>query len=259
MANAGPWLTILGGIITSDCIVQRLTDYLWLPLHSTHDDNQCLRIGRVLYTLRESLTQLRTWYRTVFRLPQGLSLARLFPYPYQFRKDGELFEFKYQRPLEMDPTCKTYLATLINDSNQVVVKFVTTYGEEVHMAMADAGFAPKLLYCGPILNGDLDDFKMVVMEYVSKDPTRSQELDQLREIIETLHAKGYVFGDLRLPNILITREGKVQLIDFDWAGKEGDVRYPICLSTAIGWAPGVQQKGLIRQEHDRFMLKKLLD
>ena len=55
MAHAGPWLVISGGIITSNCIVQRLTDYLWLPVHSTLNDGQCVRIGHVLYALRESL------------------------------------------------------------------------------------------------------------------------------------------------------------------------------------------------------------
>jgi len=265
MAHAGPWLTILGGIVTSDCIVQRLTDYLRLPFHLTHDEYQCLRIARVLYVLRESLAQLRTWYDAIPKLPQGLSLARFFPYPSEFKKGGKLFEFKYQKPLETDATCKTYLATLTNDSAQVVVKFVTSYGEEVHMAMADAGFAPNLLYCGPTLTDNLDDYKMVVMEYVSardKDPTRlldAEELGQLGEIIKTLHTKGYVFGDLRRPNIVVTKEKKVQLIDFDWAGKEGDVRYPMCLSPYISWAPSVHEDELIRKEHDLFMLNKLLN
>lgn len=47
IAHAGPWLAILGGIITTRCIVQRLSDYLWLPLHSTHDDDHWLRTQSV--------------------------------------------------------------------------------------------------------------------------------------------------------------------------------------------------------------------
>src|SRR5258708_19329353 len=207
MAHAGPWLVISGGMITSDWIVQRWKDYFWVPVHSTLNDGQCVRIGRVLYALRESLAQLDTWYNTVPCVP---STRRFFPYPRQFEKDGTLFEFDYQSPLETDAACKTYLATLQKDSTQVVVKFVETYGEEAHNAMADVGFAPILLYCGSIQPGDLHNLKMVVMEYVStRHPAHMQgapELQQLPEIIKTLHAKGFVFGDLRLPNIVITDE-----------------------------------------------------
>ena len=173
-----------------------------------------------------------------------------------------MFEFDYQSPLETDAACKTYLATLKNTSTQVVVKFVETYGEEAHKAMVDVGFAPTLLYCGPIQPGDLHNLTMVVMEYVSmRDPAHMQgapELLQLHEIINTLHAKGFVFGDLRLPNIVITDKGQVQLIDFDWAGEEHQVRYPISISTAIRWAEGVKGLGLIKKEHDWFMLGQLL-
>ena len=203
-------------------------DYLWLPMHSTDDDKQCVQIGHVLYALRESLAQLDTWYNTIPHLPK-LSPAQFSPYPCQFKKDGTLFKFEYQSPLAVDMSCQAYLATLKNDSTQVVVKFVTVYGEEAHKVMADAGFAPKLLYYGPIQPGDLDNpLKMVIMEYVSvQDHAYMQgtkELEQqLPEIIDTLHAKGFMFGDLRLLNIVITDEGKVQLIDFDWAGKENEV------------------------------------
>ncbi|KAJ7688097.1 hypothetical protein B0H14DRAFT_3670718, partial [Mycena olivaceomarginata] len=40
--------------------------------------------------------------------------------------------------------------------------------------------------------------------------------------IETLHGKDIVFGDLRPPNVIITNDRSVQLIDFDW----GATRYP---------------------------------
>ncbi|KZT23918.1 hypothetical protein NEOLEDRAFT_1242864 [Neolentinus lepideus HHB14362 ss-1] len=42
----------------------------------------------------------------------------------------------------------------------------------------------------------------------------------LRTAIQTLHNKGWVFGDLREPNIFLT-DGAVQLVDCDWCGKVG--------------------------------------
>ncbi len=105
---------------------------------------------------------------------------------------------------------------------------------------------------------------MVVMEYIpAQAPARhlqAEECDQLNGIIKTLHDEGFMFGDLWLQNIVITEEGKVQLIDFDWAGKDGEAKYPLSISKSIcwAWALGVKGGRLIRKDHDLFMLKELL-
>ena len=46
------------------------------------------------------------------------------------------------------------------------------------------------------------------------------------------------------------------LIDFDWAGKDGEVTYPhtINLSGDIGWPRDVKGGGLIEKSHDLEML-----
>jgi len=80
-----------------------------------------------------------------------------------------------------------------------------------------------------------------------------------------LHQSGYVFGDLREPNILY-REGKVYLIDFNWCGRhnlEGvessaNVRYQLMMSEVDGmWADGMKAGELIKPCHDFTMLDKL--
>jgi RIO-like serine/threonine protein kinase len=49
-----------------------------------------------------------------------------------------------------------------------------------------------------------------------------------------------VFGDLRDPNILYdTSEARVVLVDFDWAGKDGESRYPAMLNPSNAWAEDV--------------------
>ncbi|KAG9312767.1 hypothetical protein JVU11DRAFT_7204 [Chiua virens] len=279
IAHAGPWLTIMGGVVTSNCIVQRLTDFLWIPVHSTHDDGQFRRIARVFYALRESIEALDSWYKSVDALPAfDTSVSkphpRFFPSARAYR-DGDsntLVEFAYQKPLENDASCVTYHAKTLEDNpKDVVVKFVTSYGVDVHREMASAGYAPKILYYGPInVTPDMPtygDLRMVVMEYVNgwtlgnafaqaKVPG-SFESD-IRHAFKHLHDSGYVCGDLRSPNIMITTEGKLRLIDFDWAGKTGEVRYPAAVSRSVDWPAGVQGGAFIRQEHDRAMLDNLI-
>ncbi|KAI0059776.1 hypothetical protein BV25DRAFT_1808501, partial [Artomyces pyxidatus] len=70
-----------------------------------------------------------------------------------------------------------------------------------------------------------------------------------------LHGQGLVHGDVRLPDILC--DGKtVQLVDFDWAGQEGEVRYQVNISTVISWPEDVSSTSLIKKEHDLIMLGK---
>jgi len=73
---------------------------------------------------------------------------------------------------------------------------------------------------------------MVVMEHVDGttlavakadiDKEKMEEVrSQVKKAIKLLHDHNFVFGDLRLPNIMVTRDMKVRLIDFNWAGVEG--------------------------------------
>ncbi|KAI0244944.1 hypothetical protein BJV78DRAFT_1098897, partial [Lactifluus subvellereus] len=51
-------------------------------------------------------------------------------------------------------------------------------------------------------------------------------LERVKQAIRLLHSRKLVFGDLRLPNILVKDES-VMFVDFDWCGKAGEARYPI--------------------------------
>ncbi|KAH7903334.1 hypothetical protein BJ138DRAFT_1096518 [Hygrophoropsis aurantiaca] len=279
LAHAGPSLAILGGVITSGCIVQPLTDFIHLPTRSTHDNDHFFRFARILYALKESLVRLNAWYQGVANIkpfdpsaPNGRLHPRFFPSPDTFKQDDALVKFDYLRPLDGDVSCVAYLAKTVEaDPVDVVVKFVDNYGDAAHELMANAGFAPKLLYCGKIdVNPDMPSYgtlKMVVMEYndgltmhsalqYGKPRPRCQ-LEDLEKAIQMLHDEGFVFGDLRPPNVMVEDGGRVQLIDFDWAGKEGEVKYPRTMSTSIDWPKGAQAWEPIQKQHDIEMLKKL--
>lgn len=279
LAHAGPWLAVLGAVFTDNCIIQRLTDYIWIPAHSALDDEQFLRIGRVLYALRESVAQLKDWYENVLKREEPpfesntshpAPHSRFFPSPDTYLRDNNAVRFRYQRPLELHPSCVTYLAKTVEANPiDVVVKFVSRYGEDAHKAMSDAGFAPKILYYGRInIDPCMPSYgrlRMVVMEYV-QGMTAYSALQQdslprnfhrdLENAIKYYHGLGFVFGDLRESNVMVTKDDKVQLIDFNWAGREGEVTYPVSISHSIDWPEGVRGLEAICKQHDLVMLAR---
>ena len=80
--------------------------------------------------------------------------------------------------------------------------------------------------------------------------------ESLRRAVLALHDKKLVFGDLREPNILITKDG-LRLVDFDCSGEEGTVYYPVDISSGIQWPNGVGGGGKIKAEHDKAWFKQL--
>ena len=163
---------------------------------------------------------------------------------------------------------RLFLATLSSPSIaslQVLVKLVPrSYSRDVHKHMADNGLAPKLYGYAEVQGAPT----AYVMEYL--DPCAWQTLHeflkynvtavnctQLREvvdsIIEKLESKNYVHGDLRSNNIMIRtdvmdKSVDLRVIDFDWAGEAGQVRYPAERNREIWW-PG-EAGGPIEQDHD---------
>lgn len=166
----------------------------------------------------------------------------------------------------MDPACITFHAQI--KEGDVVVKFVEDYGEDVHRLLAKEGYAPQLFYFGQIDSTDgaptYGSLRMVVMEYLpGVTVTMLQEMGSLHDldglvttlqgIMKLLHEHGYVYGDPHSPNVIIMEDGTVKLINFDWAGKAGIVRYPFSISWVIKWPDGVEAGGIITKEQDLAM------
>ncbi|PBL01918.1 hypothetical protein ARMGADRAFT_914581 [Armillaria gallica] len=269
---AGPWLVVMGAVFTTQPIVQRLTDFIWLGTSPVINDAQCIRVAGVLRALKAGVRTLDDYYRDLVHLPLSSNAhhPRFFPFPTSFNEPR--VHFKYLEPLKpLDPDCVTFLAETIPDKTKVVVKFAQTYGVEAHRLLAQHNLAPPLLYFKH-LNEDsagYGDLKMVVMSYVEgKTATKvfngaalsPNAVGDLERALDILHGEGLVFGDLRRPNIMIIPEdGTVRLIDFDWAGKENQVRYPIHLnqSKEVKWADGVGSYRKIGKKHDLDMLELL--
>ncbi|KAF7336569.1 hypothetical protein MSAN_02289100 [Mycena sanguinolenta] len=269
IAFAGPWISVLGAVFTDKCIPQRLTDFIWMGNGSVFNSHACRRVARVLYSLTRSLHELRRYYTT---LPQTGPSTRFFPSPKEFQCPGSStpVRFEYAEPLERDAGCVAFLCKTKEDNQSIVVKFAESYCSEAHAHLAAKGMAPQLLYCGPIDPSpgapSYGGLKMIVMEYLEGKTVAQVEQHnlpgdfavQLKKIIGVLHAGGFVFGDLRPPNIMVSKD-KVKLIDFDWAGQMGIAQYPLHLSSRIVWPEGVGPLGKIEKAHDLAMLQALIN
>jgi serine/threonine protein kinase len=196
--------------------------------------------------------------------------SRYFPSVTTFTHDGKVVEFEYVGFLENAPDCAT-LRARTKAGQDIVVKFVEHYGERAHHLLSEEGLAPALLYCGPVCFDKNEPsyrlISMVVMEYVDGDTlavkrgiderTRQTVRSDVQRALKLLHDQGLVFGDLRRPNVMITKDGKVKLIDFNWAGEDGQAKYPPLISQEIRWPEGVKAMAVIRKEHDLAMLNSL--
>ena len=102
--------------------------------------------------------------------------------------------------------------------------------------------------------------QMVVMDWVDAQIPPPNHRGMVEEVLKLLHGNGYVFGDLRDPNVLFDKDG-VKFIDFNWCGlyrdgqwKQIDVAKNMCgqvepyyayyllsMSKMAGmWAPGME-------------------
>lgn len=140
----------------------------------------------------------------------------------------------------------------------------------MHEHLAKNKFAPHIWYCDTADVGLI----VVVMDLapgVSAYGLMSQEESEsktesagkcpadaapsLRSAVQCMHHGGFVFGDLRPPNIMVDGK-KVMIIDFDWCGLENAVRYPVDISTTGNKGHSdVKPMGLIQQQHYLYMLE----
>ena len=116
------------------------------------------------------------------------------------------------------------------NAKPIVVEFTRTYSKIVHDLLAGEGFAPELLAVEDLVGG----WKIVVMEYLSgwvmlqeKPPEERLKYKQrLKEALGVIHGRNLIHGDVRCPNNLVSEDGNVKFIDFDYCGVDGEDVYP---------------------------------
>ncbi|KAI0299536.1 hypothetical protein BC826DRAFT_995116 [Russula brevipes] len=148
--------------------------------------------------------------------------------------------------------------------NLIVVKFTHAYSKAAHNLLAAKGFAPKLFAVEDLAGG----WKMVVMEFLLDSDWTMLEMktheerlrykEKLWEALCVIHDKGLVHGDVRDPNIFVSENGDVKLIDFDQCGTHEQDKYP------REWdhtnrSVDAKEGALMRKEHDVFLFDRIFD
>ena len=113
----------------------------------------------------------------------------------------------------------------------VIVKFSNfNYSVEVHAYLSQLKLAPKIKFWRKLPG----KWFVVVMEKVngSKISTSAspEAKKALKDAVERMHDAGFVHGNLRSKNILVDGD-EICILGFDWAGVEGEARYPVELDS----------------------------
>ncbi|KAH8917023.1 hypothetical protein BT69DRAFT_1355087 [Atractiella rhizophila] len=262
----GPYIAFAGAVWNLRPIVQSLSFTRPLHHHLT-DTNIRRKLACHLGAFRTTISALDRYYRG---LPQtdGPRLStrqlQLYPYPTTFTplNGGNPLDFEYA--LQPHPKKLVFFCNQLEQ--ELCVKFVRHYSREVHLKCASRGLAPKLRGFEELSGG----WKMVVMDrlrpeeymelYQPEVTPTSALMDTIESKLTELHQQHYVHGDIRESNILVSLDGKqFMLVDFDWAGKTGEVRYPMNVNRGPGlWRPdGAVDGQLILPDHDMQMLARI--
>ena len=284
-------MMVSGAVFADNVVVQHLTDYIALGSHPTEPDRGLRRVAQILVALKECIQDLEHFYKgiplksTPPDAPKKVTRSSTAPtksrgsrpaapdpspkvlpcytgYPIKDPKH----QFKYTKRLTPSDSARAvFVATMEppgGEGRDIVVKFTRRYSEEAHRLLAQHSLAPKLLHYEMIKGTGI---LFVVMDHIEVTTTEDGALEGesgpkragwLREAVKLLHDQGFVFGDLRRPNILIEENG-LKLVDFDWCGKFGEARYPATVSRDIEWPEGVNGEERIDYPHDKVWFKRL--
>lgn len=246
-----------------------------IPLFWQHYDAELRAMAaRFFGAFKKAVDRLREYYSN---LDRGLvdHLDPAFPYKCDFlsRKDGSTVRFTYNTDIQPRADRLMFFGRTVDSRQRICIKYTRRYCVEAHLYCASVGHAPMVLGYEVLPGG----WHMVVMEEIQLGPygTYSNRFDKsdkfspkekvrpmVEELVQKLHAKGFVHGDIRDTNLLVTKE-EVQevdfkLVDFDWAGVAGEVRYPMNVNHVRISRPETAQDGeLVTKEHDIEMLHTL--
>ena len=218
-----------------------------------------------------AVKKLVQYYRDLSATPAAQCSDNLeflyVPYPatYTSLNTKELVHF--QLTSEVDKANKTLMYhAKQEDGKEITMKYVWKYSVKLHQFCTSKGHAPTLLGYDELPG----NWWLVVMKRMTDHIDYSKVLPcdrhlyvpglipRLKKLVESFHRVGLVHGDIRDTNLLVNVD-KVgfMLIDFDWGGEVGTVRYPIGVNKKVGRPDDVHDIGDIKPEHDLYMINGL--
>jgi serine/threonine protein kinase len=272
--NIGPYISFAGAVWNGRPNIQILTTGIPLHFHPT-DIKLQKTTARCIGAFVSAVQSLKAHYNEpLYHQTQMVnnvnsSVRNIFPYPVTFTSDtsGLLKKFIYHSLVK---SRKLIFRGEISDTHEkICIKFVHCYSVEVHKFCTSINCAPRLLGFESLGGG----WHMVVMEDLSAGdyfdlfgsslaPDRVAAIkERLDQVLVQMHQQGLVHGDLRDANVMVTNDPTpaVMLVDFDWAGRIGEARYPINVNRGDVYRPeGAVDNELILAEHDMWMLTQLI-
>ncbi|ETN18043.1 hypothetical protein PPTG_03762 [Phytophthora nicotianae INRA-310] len=231
------------------------------PLVFSDNDDLLLGLARLCASLKTAVRELRTLSISNSESLKPPMDQLQFPFKRSYEKDGVVTKFTYTKRI-----VKCTFEAKTESGVEVIVKFSRTYGKEVHEYCAKAGVAPALLHCETLVSGwifivmEKSNSALLVNVLQERGLARQLLEPKINQIRELLRAKNFVHGDLRVSNLMWEEDKKeLTIIDFDWAGKCGEVVYPPLINTTAHWPDGVAPGKVIEAAHDEYWLDLVLE
>lgn len=257
----GAYLAVAVAVYTDEPVVEHLA---CVPLHVHSTNEEDLEAGeRAVASLRLALADLRTLYSSIL---SDKSRPRAdFPFRNFFEANGCEHYFTYDEVIEDKRVFRAHLRC--KEPTSLCIKFSRRYSKDAHEVAFDLGLAPKLYAVNHVYG-----WFMVVMEDASanymtlcdlrKDSAIESARSQVASDLVRLHNKGFVHGDVRDVNILVSRpeaplQPAIMLVDWDWAGQEGQAKYPHSMNPEVPRPRDATAGGLITALHDMAMVALL--
>ena len=246
----GPHFAVSGAVCGEHILVDRLTPFLWC-VPQQNDRAAMIQLARCLKALKNALCQLSIDCKLPRKQPR-------FPF---FNSDKYTYEMQIKNNVFLCRDNK-------DEKKEVIIKFVETYGIDVHRFMAEKSYAPTVLEWCQVTTR----YHAVVMDcipyscltaYINTCPTTDDKQkckDSLTAMVRAMHDEGYCHGDLRGNNVIVQLSHplpKLFIIDFDWAGKIGEQRYPFFMNhEEIRWPEGAKDNELITPDQDLYWIEQ---
>jgi serine/threonine protein kinase len=258
----GAYIGFAGAVYTDGPNAEVLSTMVPLCVPETEIELRT-QAARHFGAFKKAVISLRQYY--THDLEKGLDskLDPRYPYKRSYKSLQDSTECGFEYMKAIDGGKLIFMAT--TEKKEIVcVKFSRTYSQEAQTICASMGCAPKVRGFEQVAGG----WYMVVMDYIGEEygalgyPSGALYELMKPKLIE-LHQRGYVHGDLRDTNVMVRKEGKpgVMMIDFEWSGRIGEVRYPMYVNREekLRRPEGAVDGELILAEHDVHMLDVMFE